>query len=137
MQATVSYATPDDFAALSFCYTRPAPDILKRKISSREVMVAKIDNLVVGLLTYTLLYDTIPFVNELWVAEEHRRHGIGTQLVAFFESEARRGGATQVMTSSQADEDGQHFWRTIGFSDAGGVLLPGQSLEIFFRKDLR
>ena len=41
-----------------------------------------------------------------------------------------------VMTSSQSDEDGQHFYRKLGYIDAGSLVLPEEPLEVFFIKKL-
>jgi len=136
MKATVGYADDSDFGFLSERHSRIAPDVLKRKISGHEVFVARLGNDIVGWMTYTLLYDTVPFINLLVVAEEHRGQGVGTQMVRFFEGEVERGGADTVMTSSAANEQGQHFWRKMGYRDVGGVLLGGHPIEVFFWKDL-
>ena len=48
----------------------------------------------------------------------------------------RRLGHRRVMTSTQANEDGQHFYRRLGYQDAGALLLPGEPLEIVFIKEL-
>jgi hypothetical protein len=40
------------------------------------------------------------------------------------------------MTSSLSAESAQHFYRTLGYSDSGCLLLPGESAEIFFVKQI-
>jgi len=45
-------------------------------------------------------------------------------------------GYDMVMTSTQSDEQAQHFYRRIGYQDAGAFLLPGEVLEIIFLKSL-
>lgn len=44
------------------------------------------------------------------------------------------------MTSTQVDENAQHFYRKLGYQDAGGLLLnsPGfeQPMELFLVKQL-
>ncbi|MBN1342589.1 MAG: GNAT family N-acetyltransferase [Phycisphaerae bacterium] len=114
-------------------------DVLRRKIEAGEAIIARLEGAIVGWMTYVLLYDVIPFINELGVIAAHRRKGVGTQLVGFLESKAVEAGMLRIMTSSLADEEGQHFWRKLGFMDVGGVLLGNmgdEALEIFFRKDL-
>ena len=136
MEAAIEYAVGGDLDALRERYRRISPDVLKKKISAKEVLVARCEGQIVGWLTYTLLYDTVPFVNLLVVAEGYRGKGLGTQLVRFWEDEGRRAGADAVMTSSMANEQGQHFWRKMGYRDVGGLLLADEPLEVFFRKDL-
>jgi hypothetical protein len=40
------------------------------------------------------------------------------------------------MTSSLSAESAQHFYRKLGYTDAGCLFLPGESAEIFFLKQL-
>lgn len=40
------------------------------------------------------------------------------------------------MTSTQADEGSQHFYRKLGYKDAGCLILDTQPSEIFFVKQL-
>ena len=97
--------------------------------------MARCEGQIVGWLTYTLLYDTVPFVNLLVVAEAYRGKGLGTRLVQFWEGEVERAGADTVLTSSMANERGQRFWRKMGYRDVGGMVLADEPLEVFFRKD--
>ena len=47
-------------------------------------------------------------------------------------------GYGMVMTSTQVDEDAQHFYRKLGYKDCGGftVDIPGyeQPMEMFMNK---
>ena len=133
--ATIEYANDGDLDSLIEHHHRVSPDLLGRKISVKEVVVARCEGQTVGWLTYTLLYDMVPFVNLLVVAEAYRGKGIGTQLVQFWEREVEGAGADAVMTSSMANEQGQHFWRKMGYKDVGGMVLADEPLEVFFRKD--
>jgi hypothetical protein len=49
-------------------------------------------------------------------------------------------GVPCVMTSAQADESAQHFYRKLGYRDAGCLILDQpplkQPAEIFFLKQL-
>ena len=44
------------------------------------------------------------------------------------------------MTSTQVDEEAQHFYRKLGYQDAGGLVIriPGyeQPMELFLVKDI-
>ncbi len=48
----------------------------------------------------------------------------------------KQKGFNMVMTSTQADEGAQHFYRKLGYQDAGCLLLDTQPLEIFLTKPL-
>ena len=58
----------------------------------------------------------------------------------YWEDEMRRQNHGMVMTSTQSDETAQHFYRKLGYRDAGCLLLdlPGyaQPTELFFAKPL-
>ncbi len=40
------------------------------------------------------------------------------------------------MTSTLSAESAQQFYRKLGYIDAGCLLLPGESAEIFFTKQI-
>jgi GNAT superfamily N-acetyltransferase len=75
-------------------------------------------------------------MNMLFVLEAARGQGIGTKLVAVWEARMREVGCPRIMTSTQANESAQHFYRKLGYVDAGTLLLPGEPLEIVLIKDL-
>ena len=52
----------------------------------------------------------------------------------------RQKGHRLLLTSTRSDEEAQHFYRRLGYQDAGGLLLtaPGyqQPLELFLAKTI-
>lgn len=94
----------------------------------------------VGVLRYSLFWDAIPFLDLLFLTEENRRKNIGRAAMALWEAEMRRSGYRTVLLSTQADEDAQHFYRKIGYTDCGCLLLNDgahkQPAELFFKKEL-
>lgn len=48
----------------------------------------------------------------------------------------KQKGFKTVMTSTQSDEDAQHFYRKLGYRDVGCLLLDTQPLEIILIKAL-
>ena len=108
---------------------------LARIIPLGHVLMAYADQRFVGWLRYGLFWDEIPFMNMLYLLEDERGKGYGRELVRDWESRMARSGYERVMTSSQADEDAQHFYRKLGYRDAGVLLLPEQAAEVFFVKD--
>ncbi len=53
-----------------------------------------------------------------------------------WEADMRELGHRLVLTSTQADESAQHFYRKLGYVDCGGLLLEGQATELFLSKKL-
>lgn len=95
---------------------------------------------VAGLLRYNLFWDSIPFCTMLYIDSDCRSQGLGKALMAHWEADMKRQGYGMVLTSTQADEDAQHFYRKLGYQDCGGLILniPGyqQPTELFFLRKL-
>ena len=73
-------------------------------------------------------------MNMLFISEEQRGKGYGRKLVEFWEHEMAEQGYKFVMTSTQSDEEAQFFYRRLGYTDKGALLLPKEPLEIIFYK---
>ena len=95
----------------------------------------------VGLMRWGLFWDEIPFLNLIWLYSDCRRKGIGQAAMERWEDSLRKKGYRAAMTSTQSDEQAQHFYRKLGYQDTGGLILtlPGmeQPMEIILIKDLR
>jgi len=113
------------------------PETTKQKIERCEVIVIRDNSQPVGWLRYGYLWDTVPFMNMLFIAEGKRRKKLGTKLVAYWEKKMQQRGHNMIMTSTQSNEQAQHFFRQLGYQDAGALLLPGEVLEIIFFKSLK
>ena len=136
-QCTVRYAVLEDEAWIRINDDLLRSDLIRRKISTKEVLLAELCGVPTGLLRFSYLWDTVPFMNLLFIVEEHRERGIGSKLVTSWEEMMKADGYQYVMTSTQADETAQHFYRKIGYRDCGSLLHPGQTpLEILLIKDL-
>lgn len=109
-------------------------DVLAQKIAAGQVLVVRVDGKIVGWLRYGFFWDALPFMNMLFLEEPYRRRGIGRQLVAEWEARMAAAGHDLVMTSTLSNEQGQHFYRALGYQDAGGLLLPEEALELFLIK---
>ena len=82
--------------------------------------------------------ESIPFCNLLYVKENWQKKGCGRKLMRRWEEEMRGAGYDLVMTSTQADEEAQHFYRALGYKDCGGLTLPfpghEQPMELILAK---
>ena len=76
-------------------------------------------------------------MNLLRVHADRRRRGIGRSLVTYWEQTLLDQGYEAAMTSTQSDEDAQHFYRRLGYTDIGGFVPPNEPLEIILYKRLR
>jgi ribosomal protein S18 acetylase RimI-like enzyme len=132
----VAFASPDDLDFLVAEDHHVNRDVIRDKIARREVMVAHVEDRRVGFLRHGYFWDEIPFMNLLWIEEQSRGKGYGTQLVSFWEREMRKLGHDSVMTSSLSSERAQHLYRRLGYVDIGSLLMPDEPLEIVFLKGL-
>ncbi len=111
--------------------------VLEQSIASGRVIVAEKGGVFAGWLRWGLFWDSIPFINMLFLLPGFRRCGLGRMLVTEWESSMRGDGFSRIMTSTQADEEAQHFYRKLGFSDCGCLFLKEQAAsEIFMCKDI-
>ncbi len=133
---SVAFAGPDDLDFLDGEDHHIDRDVIGLKVARREIMAAYVEDRPVGFLRYGYFWDEIPFMNLLWVEEESRGRGYGTQLVSFWEREMRKLGHDSVMTSTSSSERAQHLYRRLGYVDVGSLLMPDEPLEIVFLKGL-
>ncbi len=112
----------------------------ERKIRDKRGYVLVENNIPLGVLRYNLFWDNTPFCTMLFVDCKNQHKGYGRKLIEFWEKDMKLLGYGLIMTSTQVDENAQHFYRKIGYQDAGGLLLniPGyeQPMELFMVKGL-
>lgn len=112
----------------------------QRKVRDRMGYVLLVNGIAAGLLRYNLFWDEHPFCTMLYVAEDYQGKGYGKKMMAFWEKEMQQLGYKMLMTSTQVDESAQHFYRKLGYQDAGGLLMTvpeyQQPMEMFFIKGI-
>ena len=84
---------------------------------------------VVGVLRYSLFWQTIPFLDLLYIDEAYRNRGFGTAMMFEWEKAMAACGYEYVMTSTQADEDAWRFYEKLGYRKVGGFFPPEQEAE--------
>ena len=111
-------------------------DRLAHCIQNENVMILKDGRSVAGVFRYSLFWQTIPFLDLIFLAEPFRHQGYGTQMMERWENDMKRAGYTYVMTSTQADEDAWRFYEKRGYHRSGGFFPPDQEAEewIYLKK---
>ena len=108
------------------------------KLRDKRCYIISDDGDRAGIMRYNLFWDNTPFLTLIYLEEKYRERGIGKAALLYWENEMRRLGYKFVMTSTQADENAQHFYRKLGYIDAGCLVanIPQfeQPLEIFMIK---
>lgn len=111
-----------------------------KKVRDKQGYVLFDDGNPVGLLRYNLFWDNTPFCTMLFVDWSKQKKGYGRELIQFWEEDMKKQGYGMMMTSTQVDEEAQHFYRKLGYKDCGGftVDIPGfeQPMEMFMSKGL-
>ncbi|WP_151733104.1 GNAT family N-acetyltransferase ['Paenibacillus yunnanensis' Narsing Rao et al. 2020] len=133
----ISFATDKDYDWIKERDRHLAERLIIPKIAGKEIYLLRDEQeTVIGWMRYGYFWDNTPFMNMLWIDEPYRNHGLGKEVVLFWEKEMKQQGHTLIMTSTQADEGSQHFYRKLGYRDAGCLLLDTQPLEIILIKEL-
>ena len=99
------------------------------KIRDHRAYILTADGHPIGILRYNLFWDNLPFLTLIHLEEAHQRKGFGKQAVLSWESEMRALGYQVVLTSTQINEDAQHFYRTLGYQDKGTLNLDHTPIE--------
>ena len=112
----------------------------EQKVRDKMGYVLSEEGMAVGLLRYNLFWDEHPFCTMLYVRADYQDKGYGKALMEFWEKEMYKLGYKMLMTSTQVDEQAQHFYRKLGYQDAGGLLITvpeyQQPLELFLVKGI-
>lgn len=108
------------------------------KVRDKRGYVLEEDGKPIGLLRYNLFWDNTPFCTLLFVDWDYQKKGYGRLLMEHWEADMKEKGYGMALTSTQADEEAQHFYRKLGYKDCGGFVptVPGyeQPMELFLEK---
>lgn len=132
----IRYAEESDFDKLKKYDREICETELRNSIKAKKVIVLFAEDLLIGWLRFHLFWDNTPFMNMLFVLDKYQKQGYGVALVSFWEEQRKEEGYQMVLTSTLADEAAQHFYRKLHYVDSGALLLPGEPLEIIFRKEI-
>lgn len=140
----ITHATAEDAEYIrKIGHWPPAPLAereIEMKIRDKRCYIMRDGEEVVGLMRFIMMFEFVPFLTLMWLEEGHRGKGFGAKAMAFWEEEMRNLGYKMIMVSTQVDEDGQHFYRKMGYRDMGSIVMDippyEQPLEMFLGKAL-
>lgn len=133
----IVFATDSDYGYIRDRDHHISKSLILSKIKGNEIYIPRNqDESTIGWMRYGYFWDNTPFMNMIWVDEQYRGKGIGKQVVLFWEDQMKQKGFKSVMTSTPANEEAQHFYRKLGYRDAGCLLLENEPLEIILTKTL-
>jgi N-acetylglutamate synthase-like GNAT family acetyltransferase len=132
----IRFANEDDIPALKQLDTWTKDSMWQRKILWREVIVLEVENKIVGLMRYDVLWSTVPFLSLIFIEEPYRGKGYSVELLSFLKSYLRNEGYVALLSSSQTDEpEAQNWHRKMGFKSNGIIenIADDDVGEIVFR----
>ncbi|WP_310828868.1 GNAT family N-acetyltransferase [Paenibacillus pedocola] len=133
----IVFATDSDYEYIRNRDSHISESLILSKIKGNEIYILRNqDESNIGWMRFGYFWDNTPFMNMIWVDEQYRDKGAGKQVVLFWEEQMKQKGFNLIMTSTQADEGAQHFYRKLGYKDAGCLILDTQPLEILLTKNL-
>lgn len=112
----------------------------KHKVQNKCGYVLLLDDKPIGLLRYNLFWDNTPFCNMLYIMQQFQGQGYGKALMDHWESEMMQQGYGMLLTSTQVNEEAQHFYRKLGYQDCGNLTIDipqyKQPMELFLLKSI-
>ncbi len=120
MEATVRLAQLNDVEALQKLDPWPKEPVWQQKIAAGEVIVLELEGKVIGLIRYTVLWTTVPFMGLIEIEAAHRGKGYSRILLSFLKDHLRTQGFVALLSSSQTDEPEPQRWHLhMGFTSNG------------------
>ncbi len=92
---------------------------------------------IVGVLRWNLFWQSIPFLDLIYIDEVYRGRGWGRKMMDRWEDSMKTMGYPYVMLSTQEDETAKYFYEKLGYRRIGAFLPPEQDAdEIIYLKEL-
>jgi ribosomal protein S18 acetylase RimI-like enzyme len=136
----VTYATLDDMPHFCNEWENLPEHEFPLKIRDKRCYVLHYEDNRIGYMRYNLIFDFIPFLTCFYVDNAYQGKGFGRKAMEHWEDEMRSLGYKMIMVSTQVNEDGQHFYRKLGYKDMGAIVMDippyEQPLEMFLGKAL-
>lgn len=111
-----------------------------QKVLQKRGYVLLENHIPIGLLRYNLFWDNTPFCTMLFIDWQHQGKGYGKKLMTYWEHDMKSQGYRMLLTSTQVDEQAQHFYRKLGYKDCSGFVIDipqyAQPMELFFIKSI-
>lgn len=140
MNTEIRYVTEEDREQWYYLDRHLPAEGFDEKVRNRQGYVLLRNGQVIGILRFSLFWDSIPFCNLLYIDEEYHHRGYGRKLLEYWENDMKAKGHGMVMTSTQSDEQAQYFYRECGYRDAGSLDIDitgySQPTELIMIKEI-
>ena len=134
---TIRTAVPADLDGIRN-YDRHIPAArLEDCIRRRQVVVLEDNGKILGVLRWNLFWQSLPFLDLIFLDDALRGQGWGTEMMALWEINMAEQGFRHVLLSTQEDELAKFFYEKLGYTLCGDFLPPDQDArELMYRKEL-
>ena len=134
---TIRTAVPADLDGIRN-YDRHIPAArLEDCIRRGQVVVLEDNGKILGVLRWNLFWQSLPFLDLIFLDDALRGQGWGTEMMARWEINMAEQGFRHVLLSTQEDETSKFFYEKLGYTLCGDFLPPGQDArELMYRKEL-
>jgi GNAT superfamily N-acetyltransferase len=140
----IKFARLDDFKKIRLFDPHSKyidPEKIKNSLIQKEVIIALFGKKIVGIIKFSYLWATRPYIGLIFVKKEFRKKGVGRKLLAFLEKFLVKEGYSYLFISSEEDEKKPQAWhKKMGFFKCGvlsSINLPqSASREVFFCKKI-
>lgn len=106
-------------------------------IYNQFVYVLRDEKKIVGVLRYSYFWQTIPFLELIFIDESYQKKGYGKKMMIYWENLMSVMGYKDVMLSTQEDETSKYFYEKLGYKYSGKFLPPNQDVyELMYTKKI-
>jgi len=113
---------------------------LSAKSENGKIFEVLSDGESVGKIECKDFWEGMPYLYLIELRADCRGTGIGDAAMKLLEGKLKADGAKALLVSTQSDECAQNFYRKIGYSECGCLILENtpftQPMEMFFIKVL-
>lgn len=97
--------------------------------NEQEFVLINEEDKIVAVLRYTMFWQSIPFLDLIFIIDDYRNKGYGRKMMNYWEERMKLLGYKYVMTSTQADETAFAFYERLGYEKTGAFYPPDQTAE--------
>ena len=134
---TITTAVPEELTKIQCLDSHIPIDRLLHCIEHQQILVLKDGSSVMGILRWSLFWQSIPFLDLIILNEHCRGQGWGNAMMDQWEAAMKQMGYSYVMTSTQADESAWQFYEKRGYTQTGSFLPPDQEApELIYGKSI-
>ncbi len=130
-------AVSEPWASLKFSVTSLASYLTRDDAALRRYVIS-VDDKLAGVICVRHPWLRGPYIELLGLSPDHRGKGIGKQVLAWAETEARREAKNLWVVASSFNHPALNFYQSLGFYPIGPIqgLVTPEHDEILLRKCL-